>query len=106
MEELKSLNMELRSFVIGNVLRLEQTSTDALRAILRMFNENSKTLGNQSSAFSFKTKIDLLCDLGELEKTHYSHLLKLMEIRNQFAHNIKASSLRWSRLAGQHFSKL
>ena len=92
MEEFKSLNMELRSFVIGNVLRLEQTSTDAIRAILRMFKKNSKTLGNQSSAFSFKTKIDLLYDLGELDKTHYLHLLKLMEIRNQFAHNVKATS--------------
>lgn len=92
MEKWKPLNMELRSWVIGQVLRLEQTSSSAIRSILRMFKENSKTLGNQSSALSFKSKVDLLYDLEELEKTEYTHLLKLMEIRNQFAHNPQATS--------------
>ncbi|WP_297332654.1 hypothetical protein [Flavobacterium sp.] len=84
--------MELRSWVISHVLRLEQTSSSLMRAILRMFNENSKSLGNQSSALSFKSKIDLLYDLEEIDKTYYNHLLKLMEIRNQFAHNPNATS--------------
>ena len=92
MKEWKPLNMQLRSWVISQVLRLEQSSTNALRAIFRLFNENSKTLGSQSSALSFKAKIDLLLDLEEITKTEYSHLLKLMEIRNQFAHNPAATS--------------
>ncbi len=84
--------MELRSWVISHVLRLEQTSSSAIRAILRMFNKDSKTIGNKSSALSFKSKVDLLHYLEELEKSEYTHLLKLMEIRNQFAHNPNAVS--------------
>lgn len=80
--------MESRSWVISHVLRLEQVSSDALREILRIYDHPSRTLGNQSKyALSFKTKIDLLYDLGEIDKPMYSHLIKLMEIRNQFAHN-------------------
>jgi hypothetical protein len=92
MEKWQPLNMKLRSWAISHVLRLEQTSSSALRAILRMFKSDSKTLGNQSSALPFKSKIDLLFDLEEITKTEYSHLLKLMEIRNQFAHNPNATS--------------
>lgn len=79
--------MELRSFVISQALRLEQSATDAARSILRLFNENSKTFGNKSSALSLKSKLDLLYDLEELTKDEYNHALKLLEIRNQFAHN-------------------
>ncbi|WP_459926145.1 hypothetical protein [Flavobacterium covae] len=92
MEKWNPLNMELRSWVINKVLRLEQTSSSALRTIFRIFNENSKTLGNKSSALSFKSKIDLLLDLEEITYTEYNHLIKLMEIRNQFAHNPNATS--------------
>ncbi len=92
MEKWQPLNMELRSWAIGLVLRLEQTLSSALRTIFRMFKPESKTLGNQSSALTFKSKVDLLFDLEEIDKTEYSHLLKLMEVRNQFAHNSKATS--------------
>lgn len=92
MEKWEPLNMEIRSWVISQVLRLEQTSSSLMKAILRMFKENSKTLGNQSSALSFKSKIDLLYDLEEIDKNYYNHLLKMMEIRNQFAHNSNATS--------------
>jgi DNA-binding MltR family transcriptional regulator len=92
MEQWQPLNMEIRSWAISHVLRLEQTSSSLMRAILRMFKEDSKTLGHQSSALSFKAKMDLLYDLEELEKEDYNHLLKLMEIRNQFAHNHNAVS--------------
>ena len=92
MEKWKPLNMELRSWVISHVLRLEQTSSSLFRIILRMFKKDSKTLGNTSSALSFKSKIDLLYDLEEIDTTVYNHLIKLMEIRNQFAHNSNAIS--------------
>jgi hypothetical protein len=92
MSKWEPLNMELRSSVISHLLRLEQSSTSAIRCILRMFNENSKTLGNKSSALSLKSKMDLLYDLEEINKKEYNHSLKLMEIRNQFAHNPDAIS--------------
>lgn len=92
MEKWEPLNMELRSWAIAQILRLEQTSSSALRGILRMFKPDSKTLGHQSSALSFKSKADLLFDLEEIDKTEYNHLIKLMEMRNQFAHNPEAIS--------------
>jgi hypothetical protein len=92
MEKWGPQNMALRSAVISKVLRLEQTSSSALRAVFRIFKPNSKTLGNTSSALPFKAKIDILYDLEELDSTQYSHLIKLMEIRNQFAHNPNATS--------------
>ena len=85
--------MELRNWVIARVLRLEQASSDALREIFRIYDHNSRTLGNKSKyALSFRTKIDLLYDLGEIDELVYPHLIKLMEIRNQFAHNPTAIS--------------
>jgi hypothetical protein len=92
MEKWVSLNMGVRSFVIELTLRLEQTSSSLIRTILRLFNDDLKTLGDKSSALSFKSKIDLLLDLEEIDKTDYNHLMKIMEIRNQFAHNHKAIS--------------
>lgn len=92
MSKWNPLNMQLRSFVISHALRLEQSSTSAVKCILRMFNENSKTLGNKSSALSLKSKMDLLYDLEEISKDEYNHSLKIMEIRNQFAHNPDAIS--------------
>lgn len=92
MSKWKPLNMKLRSHVISQVLRLEQTSSDALKAILRMFKSDSRTFGNKSSALSFKSKIDLLVDLEEITPEETIHFQKLMEIRNQFAHNPNANS--------------
>ncbi|KQC28634.1 hypothetical protein [Flagellimonas eckloniae] len=92
MEKWTNLNMELRSYVISRVLRLEQSSTSLIKSILRFLKEDLKSLGHKSGALSFKSRIDLLYDLEELDKTYYSHLLKLMEIRNQFAHNHNAVS--------------
>lgn len=92
MEKWEPLNMEIRSWVISQVLRLEQTSSDLIRTMLRLFNKDSRTLGNKSSALSFKSKVDLLYDFEEIDKTEYNHLIKIMEIRNQFAHNHNAIS--------------
>lgn len=92
MEKWKPLNMELRSYVISHILRLEQTSSSLVRVILRLFRDNLKSIGDTSTALSFKSKIDLLYDLDEINKIEYSHLIKLMEIRNQFAHSHNAIS--------------
>lgn len=86
------LNMSLRSLVLSNSLRIEQTSSDIIKAILRILKEKTKTLGNKSTSLSLKNKIDLLHDLNELTKENYNHLVKFMEIRNQFIHNHDISS--------------
>lgn len=92
MKKWEPLNMSLRSKVIGQVIRLEQMSSSVLKVIFRMAKNDSKTLNNGSSSLTFKTKIDVLLDLEEINNEEYKNLIKLMEIRNQFAHNPYASS--------------
>ena len=84
--------MPLRSFVLSHAIRQEQTSSKIIKALLRILKQKTKTLSNKSSSLSFKNKIDLLYDLEELSSDEYNHLLKFMEIRNQFIHNHECSS--------------
>lgn len=86
------LNMELRNLILEHSIRLEQTSTGIIKALLRILKDKTKTLSNKSSSLSFKNKIDLLYDLDELTKTEYTNLIKFMEIRNQFIHNHEFNS--------------
>lgn len=60
--------------------------------IIRIPKTDSKTLSNKSSSLSFKTKVDLLYDLDRINKEEYNLLILFMEIRNQFIHNIEATS--------------
>ena len=88
----QDLNMSLRSQVIEQVLILEKQSKELLRIIFRIFEHKTKTLGNTSNAISLKTKIDFLRDLQDIDDEEYKAFIKLMEIRNQFAHNAEAVS--------------
>jgi hypothetical protein len=92
MDNQDKLNMKLRSYVLEHSIRQEQTSAKIIKLILRILKNKTKTLGNKSSSLSFKNKVDLLHDLGDVDDMHYNHLIKFMEIRNQFAHNHECSS--------------
>lgn len=92
MQDIQDLNMNLRSQIIESVLIIEKQSKDLLKLIFRLFNHKTKTLGNSSSSISLKTKIDFLYDFGDISNEEYSEFIKLMEIRNQFAHNAEAVS--------------
>lgn len=54
-------------------------------------NEETRSLDNKSSALSLKSKVDLLYDTKKLDKKHYSNILHIMSIRNQFAHNYQCN---------------
>lgn len=60
--------------------------------LLGIIPKSSFTLGNKSSALPFKSKVELLIDLGAIGSKNKSKFMKFMEIRNQFAHNISAES--------------
>lgn len=82
----------LRLDVLKKSLEVENSLSQVIKAIIRVPKEDTKTLGNTNSALSFKTKADLLHDLGRLESKHYKLLILFMELRNQFVHNINAIS--------------
>ncbi|MBK9388784.1 MAG: hypothetical protein IPN68_00850 [Bacteroidetes bacterium] len=92
MSKWEDLNITLRIEILTNTLRLEQSASDIIKAILRILKEKTKTLDNKSSSLSFKNKIDILQDLDELTKEAYDDLIKFMEIRNQLIHNHECTS--------------
>jgi hypothetical protein len=92
MSKWEDLNIKLRIQVLTNSLRLEQSASNILKAILRILKQKTKTLDNKSSSLSFKNKVDLMHDLNELSKEEYDNLIKFMEIRNQLIHNHECTS--------------
>lgn len=92
MGESKKLNIELRGIVLQISLRNEDVANEIMKVLLRIVKSNTKTLSNKSSSLSYKNKIDLLYDLLDLTDLQYNHLVKAMEIRNQFMHNYECAS--------------
>jgi hypothetical protein len=87
------LGLDIRKDILEYSLMMEMLTTNFLASILDIKEpKNSKTLGNKTSSFSFNHKIDLLIDLGALRKEERKKYQYFMEIRNQFMHNIDASS--------------
>jgi hypothetical protein len=87
-----SYTSKIRNKVLSTSLRLDKLISVMLGDLLGINPKTSLTLGNKSSALSFRSKIELLIDLGALESTCKNKFIKFMEIRNQFAHNISAES--------------
>ena len=86
------MKTESRIKVLTQSLTIEKGLSDVIKAIIKMPKNDTKTLGNQGSSLSFKTKADLLYDLNRISKQEYSNLILFMEIRNQFIHNLDADS--------------
>ncbi|MEH1009549.1 hypothetical protein VDP25_17555 [Winogradskyella sp. ECml5-4] len=82
----------IRLFILNKSLEIEDLLSKILKEIIRIPKSDSKTLSNKSSSLSFKTKADLLYDLDRINKEEYNLLILFMEIRNQFIHNIEATT--------------
>jgi hypothetical protein len=92
MENDIDINLKLRSEILDAALSLENLVNKLLLALLLIDNPKRKALSNKSGSLTFKNKIDLLFDLDVLLSEEYQKLLLLMEIRNQFLHNIECNS--------------
>ncbi|MDB5004569.1 MAG: hypothetical protein JWQ34_2794 [Mucilaginibacter sp.] len=85
--------IRVRTKVLKDSLFFESLIADIAAKFLNISNPNeSNCFGNTSKSLSFNQKVFLLIDLGILDKTSRDKLVKFMEIRNQFMHNIHASS--------------
>jgi hypothetical protein len=87
-----SYTVKVRNKVLSHSLRLDKLISIMLGELLGIDSTTTITLGNKSSALPFKSKVELLVDIGALDKIDKNKLIKFMEIRNQFAHNISAES--------------
>lgn len=80
--------LNIRKDILGYSLLLENTTSFFLAALLGIKDsQDSITLGNKSSSLSFNNKIDLLIDIGALDRNTKSKFQTFMEVRNQFMHN-------------------
>lgn len=80
---------EKRLKVIELSIFIERAVAATISSLLDINLKESKTLGNKSSSFSFKQKLDLLTDINALEKSSITKFQIFAEIRNQFAHNFE-----------------
>jgi hypothetical protein len=87
-----SYTVKVRNKVLSHSLRLDKLISIMLGDLLGIDSTTTITLGNKSSALPFKSKVELLIDIGALDKIAKSKFIKFMEIRNQLAHNISVES--------------
>ncbi len=97
---------ELRLLVVGKSLAIESELSKVLRMFFRIDHSDSKTLGFKGSALSFKNKIDILFDLGFIDKVLYPKFQMFMELRNQIMHNIEIDSMTKASLQSRTRNKL
>lgn len=87
------IDMKIRMNILKNALLVEGMTSHFLGGLLNIKDvKNSASLGNTGSALSFNQKINLLIDIGALQKDSKTKFQKFMEIRNQFMHNIEAKN--------------
>lgn len=87
------MNMEKRLKVLKSSLMLESLVSTFLAGILDIKDHiHSISFGNRSSALSFNQKINLLIDIGAIERNDRTKYVTLMEIRNQFMHNLECDT--------------
>lgn len=88
-----AIGLENREEVLKSALILERLASFFLASLLGVKDyTKSRTLGNKSGCLSFNQKIDMLVDIGALSSEKRNKFQKFMEIRNQFMHNIDAST--------------
>lgn len=87
------IGIEIRKIILSKALFLEGATSAFLGGLLGIKDfTKSNSLGNKSSSLSFNQKIDLLIDLNVLKSNEKNKFKKFMEIRNQFMHNLSAST--------------
>lgn len=88
-----NLGIDKRSEVLQYALIIESFTSIFLGELLGIKDvKNSRVLGNKSNPISFNQKITLLIEIEALESVEKTKFLTFMEVRNQFMHNLEASS--------------
>jgi hypothetical protein len=99
-----TVGIQIRKDVLLSALYLEGFVSYFLAGLLNVKDvENSYSFGHTSKSLSFNQKVNLLIDIGALNKADQNKFITFMEIRNQFMHNLNAKTyeLCLSYLAGR-----
>jgi len=86
------IDIKPRYWVLDKSLKLESELSNLIKLIMRITKSSTKTLDNKGSSLQYKSKVDLLYDLDDIDSKQYTQLVKFGEIRNQFVHNHSVES--------------
>lgn len=86
------LGMDVRMKVIKTALRVEMLATHVLGSILGIDANKSRVIGSKGSPLTFRQKVLLMVEVAALDKDDIAMFDMFMEIRNTFAHDIRAVS--------------
>lgn len=87
------LGIEKRKYILQTSLLVESFTTIFLSRLLGIKDRGQTiSFSNKSSSLSFNQRLNLLIDIGAIEAINRSKFLTFMEIRNQFMHNLEATS--------------
>lgn len=84
---------KIRNDILIKSLCIESLTSIFLASLLDIKDrKNSITLGNKRSSFSFDQKVNLLIDMGVLNKLNKEKFQTFMEIRNKFMHVLEITN--------------
>jgi hypothetical protein len=86
------MNIKVRGEVLEKALVLEDAVNNLVLLYLGIKKEDRRAIGHKSGTLTYKNLLDLLYDIDVLDREEWRELLVLMEVRNQFMHNIAFDS--------------
>lgn len=90
-----SVDLTINNFVLEKSLFLEQQIDVLITIALNPPNEKPKSIGvNTSESLSFNQKLNLLMDLGYIEKKDHKRFRIFMTVRNKFCHVLECNSFK------------
>lgn len=90
---MKEINISSRNIFLEASVAIEDTLSLLLSILLGVKErKKSKSFGTKSTALSFNAKFNLLLDMDCIGKENTWKFQKFMEMRNQFAHNVDATT--------------
>ncbi len=78
--------MNTRSFVIESTILIDEFLSFVICEILKIDTNITKSFGHGSTALSFNQKVQLFSDIKIVTAEEKKKFVKLLEIRNKFAH--------------------
>ncbi len=92
---MEEINLKMRTTIMEYSLEIESSINTLLLGHLEIFDkEKTKNFGNKAG-IPFKSKTDLLFDIGVLNLTELNEIELLMNFRNKFLHDIDSNSYKY-----------
>lgn len=92
---MENLNLIQRTKVLEYALTLEVSINTLLQSYLLILDKHSTRNFGNKAGISFKSKLDLLYDIGVIDKEESNQIELAMNFRNKFLHDIDSNSFTY-----------